>query len=366
MAKILVISQDLGLIDTVCASLKNEGHGVSSCSRPKDVYSLVNSLDYDLVFVDAHLHDEPHEKVIDMVRRSAPEAEIVLVTSYAFPYLSRLDMDDVTSYLVQPLTEDKVKNVAKRALRQARISREKKRMLSNVTTAKRQWEATVDAIDDPIFLTDLDYNILRANLITYRLLQKGVDKVLGGKCYRVFHCTDEPPSDCPGKRAMLSGKMASDVIVFKGLGERLSCDVYPQVFAGGGFVHHLHAPSLSYETQSELMTTYERVFDESLLPILLIDAEDFKVVDANRRALEFFVREAGMIFNVAIASLFVPEASERAVNGLIEILRNHGGSFSSRIVDGVGNEKDVIVIANTVNIRNRRLAAVFILPVELL
>lgn len=366
MAKIFVVSQDLGLIDIVCESLKNDGHGVSTCNKPSDVVSRVQNKDYDLVFIDVHIHDEPHEKVVESVRKISPESEVILITSYAFPYISGHETDAIMSYLVQPLTEEKVRNVVKRTLRQARISREKRQLLTNITEAKKQWEATVDAIDDPIFLIDLDYNILRANLMTYRRLGKGVDKVVGGKCYQIFHCSDTAPDDCPGRRAMVTGKMASDVIRFKGMDERLACDVYPQVFAGGGFVHHLHTPTLSYETQSELMTTYERVFDESLVPILLIDVDDYKIVDANRRALLFFAREPGMIFNVAIGSLFVPKVSERAINGLIDILRNDGGSFRSRVVDGTGRDTEVIVIANTVNIRNRRLAAVFMIPVGLI
>jgi len=366
MAKVMVISQDLDLIESTTKSLKNEGHEVSSCSKPTEVLSRTRGKDYDLVFIDVHMRDAQHEKIADVIRRVVPDAEIVSITSYAFPYVSGHDASFVTSYLVQPLTDDKIRNVVNRALRQARISRERRHLLSNVTAAKKQWEATVDAIDDPIFLTDFEYNILRANLMTYRMLGKGVDKVLGGKCYEIFHCTERPPDDCPGKRATVSGTMVSDIIHFKGLEERLSCDVYPQVFAGGGLVHHLHAPVISYETQTELMTTYERVFDESLVPILLIDVEDYKVVDANRKALEFLAREPGMIFNMALANLFVPTLSERAINSLMERLRNRGGSFRSKIVDGHGREKDVYIIANPVNVRSKRLAAILVISVELL
>jgi hypothetical protein len=49
-----------------------------------------------------------------------------------------------------------------------------------------------------------------------------------------------------------------------------------------------------------------------------------------------------------------------------DILRNRGGSFKSRVVDGAGKDIEVVVIANAVNIRNRRLAAIFMIPVELL
>ncbi|MBE0432195.1 PAS domain-containing protein [candidate division WOR-3 bacterium] len=366
MAKILMFSQDLELVENITRSLKNEGHSVSWCSKPAEIEPVARDGEHDLAFIDVHTRDVQHDKIAEVIRYVMPDAEIVLITSYAFPYVTKRDMDNVTSFLVQPLTDEKIKNVVNRALRQVRIARENRRLLSNVTTAKKQWEATVDAIDDPIFLTDFEYNILRANLMTYRRLGKGIDKVLGGKCYEVFHCAKRPPANCPGKRVMDSAKMAGDVIQFDGLGERLACDVYPQVFAGGGLVHHLHAPAISYETQTELMTTYERVFDESLVPMLLIDIEDYKIIDANRRALEFFAREPGMIFNVSLSSLFVPLLSGQAISSLMEKFRDQGGGFRSRVVDGHGKEKNVHIIANIVNVRNLRLGAVLVIPDQLL
>lgn len=364
--KILIISQDLELIDLVAKVLENEGYEVTTCRKPKQVISHVRSQNFEVVFIDAHVRDAPYDKIIEVVRRVARDAEIVLITSYAFPEVSRHETFDIGSYLVQPLTDDKIRNAAVRALHQVKLSRENRRLLSTVTAAKKQWEATVDAIDDPIFLTDFEYNILRANLSTYHRLGKGVDDVLGHKCYEIFHCSENALDDCPGKRAMNTGEMVSDIIPFKGLEEKLSCDVYPQVFSGGGLVHHLHAPTVSYETQAEMMTTYERVFDESVMPILLLDVDDFKVIDANRRALEFFAREPERIFNIDLENLFTTAESERAVNNIIEQLENPGGSFRTQILDGRGKEKDVYIVANNVDVRSRRLAEIFVIPIDLL
>ena len=60
-----------------------------------------------------------------------------------------------------------------------------------MTAAKKEWEATVDAIEDPLFVTDFDYTILRANLATFQTLGKGVKDVVGKKCY-VFKASNEP------------------------------------------------------------------------------------------------------------------------------------------------------------------------------
>ena len=118
--------------------------------------------------------------------------------------------------------------------------------------------------------------------------------------------------------------------------------------------------------QAEMMTTYERVFDEAAVPILLIDVEGYKVVDANRQALEFFAREPERIFNIDLENLFVPAESESAIGSIMGQLESKGGGFRTQIVDGRGKEKDVYIIANSVEVRNKPLAQVLVLPIDLL
>jgi len=346
--------------------LIGDGHEVSLCNKPKQVISTIREQAFDIIFLDVHIHDAPHEKIVELIRKVARDTTLVLITSYAFPDVAKYETLDISIYLVRPLTDDKIRNVVSRALHQAALSRENRRLLSIVATAKKQWEATVDAIDDPIFLTDFDYKILRANLATYRRLGKGVDEVLGHRCYEIFHCAGQVLDDCPGKKAMLSGEMVSDILTFKGLRARLSCDVYPQVFSGGGLVHHLHAPTVSYEIQAEMMTTYERVFDDAAVPILLVDVENYKVVDANRRALEFLAREPERIFNTDLENLFKTDAFEAVINIMMEQLDTQGRGFRTQIVDGRGKEKDVYIITNAVDVRGRRMAEVFVVPIDLL
>jgi PAS domain-containing protein len=365
-ANILVISQDIELTETMNKVLIPDGHDVSACNKPNQIISFIRERGFDIVFLDVHMRDAPYEKIVEVIRRVATESVLVLITSYAFPDVAKHDSPEIAAYLVQPLSEEKIRNAVSRALHQASLSQESRRLLSTVTEAKKQWEATVDAIEDPIFLTDFNYTILRANLTTYRKLGKGVDEVLGKKCYEVFHCSDHILDDCPGKRAMLSGEMASDVMRFKGLRQKLSCDVYPQVFSGGGLVHHLHVPTVSYDTQAEMMTTYERVFDEAAVPILLIDVDDYKVVDANQRALEFFAREPERMFNIDLENLFAASETETLINSVMEQLEAPVTSFRTTVIDGRGKEKEVYVVVNGINVRSRRMAEILVVPIDLL
>ena len=363
-ARVLIISQDIETTKLVTRVLSGDGHQVSACNKPKDVISLLREHLFDIIFLDVHVHDAPYEKIIEIIRKVIRDAVLVLIISYAFPDVTKHDMTDVNIYLIQPLSDEKIRNALNRALRQAALSSEQRRLLSTVTAAKKQWEATVDAIEDPIFLTDFEYNVLRANLATYRKLGKGVEEVLGHKCYEIFHCSEHVLDDCPGKKAMLSGEMVSEIVPFKGLRQKLSCDVYPQVFSGGGLVHHLHAPTVSYETQAEMMTTYERVFDDAVLPILLISLDDYKVVDANQKALEFFAREPERIFNTDLENLFTTGEGENVVTSIMEQLETREASYRTQIIDGRGKEKDVYIMANGVDIRDRRMAEIFVIPID--
>jgi len=245
------------------------------------------------------------------------------------------------------------------------LIRENKRLLLNITAAKKEWEATVDAIDEPIFVTDFNYNILRANLATYRMLDKGVNEVIGKKCYEIFHCATEVLDDCPGKKAMDSGEPVTDVMPFKGLKKRLNCSVYPQVFAeGGGLVHYLHEPELKPESQAEMMTKYERLFLDAALPVLLIDLEDYKVVDANQKAIELIGYEPESISDKDLEELFVQRVREEVMTNLIKQIEGNSATLKTKILTNDGREVDVYVITNAVVIGTRRFGEIFVIPVD--
>ncbi|MDE2216824.1 MAG: PAS domain-containing protein [Planctomycetota bacterium] len=68
--------------------------------------------------------------------------------------------------------------------------------------AEFAWEETFDAINDLISIHDADFNIVRANMAVARKFNKDVRKIVGKKCYKIFHGTDEPWKTCPHRRSM--------------------------------------------------------------------------------------------------------------------------------------------------------------------
>jgi PAS domain-containing protein len=367
-AKIIIISQNSDVVSLMSSTLEGEGHKVIACDLPDTAVKKCKDESADLVFIDAHIGDALYVKLIKDINNECSDSQVVLITSYAFPEnMAKTETMDIQGYLIQPLTADKIKTVTRRALLQGELARENRRLLLTVTAAKKEWEATVDAIEDPIFVTDFDYNILRANLKTFQRLGKGVKEIIGRKCYEVFHCAHEPLADCPGKQARDSGEPATGTMAFRGLKARLMCSVYPQVFAGGGgLVHYMREPAINVEQQAEIMAKYERLFDDARIPILVVSTEDYKVTDANQHAIELFKYPPEQLADIDLENLFAQSLRETVINNIVQQVDSNEAPLKVKILDHEKKEVDVFVIANPITIGSTSFIQLSLIPTDLL
>ncbi|MFL5321695.1 MAG: ATP-binding protein [Myxococcaceae bacterium] len=67
---------------------------------------------------------------------------------------------------------------------------------AQIATAKREWEATIDAINSPIALLD-GFTVKRANLAWARLAAVPVRQVVGKKCHELLAGRSSPCPGCP-------------------------------------------------------------------------------------------------------------------------------------------------------------------------
>ena len=73
------------------------------------------------------------------------------------------------------------------------------RFLEKIAAGKKEWESTFDAMEELVTIIGTDYTILRANRAVSRYLGKGINEIVGRKCYEIFHGTKEPSTVVPGK-----------------------------------------------------------------------------------------------------------------------------------------------------------------------
>jgi PAS domain S-box-containing protein len=83
-----------------------------------------------------------------------------------------------------------------------KIIRKLEELFATVSRSRREWQDTFDTITDLIYLTDRDYNIVRANRAFATYCGLPPHEVIGKKCYKLLHHMDAPPPDCPHIRAV--------------------------------------------------------------------------------------------------------------------------------------------------------------------
>ncbi|MCR4287575.1 MAG: HD domain-containing protein [Deltaproteobacteria bacterium] len=80
-----------------------------------------------------------------------------------------------------------------------------------VSRAKNQWDATFDAITDPLFIVDNDLKIVRANAAYAKYAGKPFKEIIGRTYYKIFPVLDKPFPHCAD--AVKGGREAEAGIV---------------------------------------------------------------------------------------------------------------------------------------------------------
>ncbi len=71
------------------------------------------------------------------------------------------------------------------------------RLFEKTLEEKREWSETFDAIEDPIFIVDAEYRILKANTAFIRKTGLSKEDALLKRCYNVFCKRESPLDNCP-------------------------------------------------------------------------------------------------------------------------------------------------------------------------
>jgi len=83
--------------------------------------------------------------------------------------------------------------------------RELRDLFAVVSEGKKAWEATFDAILDPVLVVTKNYRISRANLAAAASAGTHVRELIGKNCYEVFAKSDRPCEGCPMRASLASG-----------------------------------------------------------------------------------------------------------------------------------------------------------------
>lgn len=220
----------------------------------------------------------------------------------------------------------------------------------------------LNSMTDGLVVLSSDLKILHAN---QPIRDRFPDKLpLEGKsCFAALHDRSEPCDDCPGIRALASGREEKSGIR---LADRQGTEcleelsAWPIVDADGevtAVVETIRDVTVREEAESlrqEQEELYRSLFENNISPILLIDPEAGSIRDANPRACAFYGLSREQLRAMKITEINV--LSEEEVFEEMERAKDEKRNyflFTHRLGDGT--TRDVEVFSGPITVRGKQL-----------
>ncbi|MEW5806361.1 MAG: PAS domain S-box protein [Acidobacteriota bacterium] len=116
----------------------------------------------------------------------------------------------------------------------------RKEIEEKISTAKKEWEETFDAVNDLVAILDKNHKIKRINKAMADRLGLNYKDAIDLSCYELFHGTKEPPSNCPYEQMLKDGRQHQAEIHEKRLGGDFIISVSPFYGEEGQIVGAVH------------------------------------------------------------------------------------------------------------------------------
>ncbi|GAN33994.1 MAG: PAS domain-containing protein [Candidatus Brocadia sp. AMX2] len=110
----------------------------------------------------------------------------------------------------------------------------------SIERSKIEWESAFDAINDLISIHDTDFTILRANKAVAKKFNMDIKSIVGKKCYKIFHGTEEPWKICPHRKSMEKKTPCTEEIVDPHMCGIFNITAFPYFNDAGKFIGSIH------------------------------------------------------------------------------------------------------------------------------
>jgi len=211
--KVLVVDDDQFALRGITGVLVGQSYQVVTAASGSEAIDLLKQDSFDLVLTDLDMPEIDGFEVLRQAREIAPQAVVLVLTGYA-SLESAIEAlrGGAYDYLVKPCSDDELKLKIERGLERFRLTEERKRVDEALLAAAQQWRTTFDAINDMVFLIDVEGRILRCNMAMKDFVGKPFNEIVGCTCWKLVHGTSERPEGCPAVRMWETCRRESQVL----------------------------------------------------------------------------------------------------------------------------------------------------------
>jgi PAS domain S-box-containing protein len=230
-----------------------------------------------------------------------------------------------------------------------KLEQEVAKRTKELEKAKNQWESTFDAVPDLISIVDQEFNIIRANQAMADRFQTTPKNLVGQKCYRLLHQSDQIPKNCPHLRMLKDHAHHIEEFSEKSLNADLLLTASPltdskgKVYASVHVARDITALKEAHRRLSEQVDFMRTLVEAIPYPVFIKNTQG-KFTDCNRAFAKMYAKKKSEIIGLNIFDLAPGHLAEKHQQTDQELWENEEPQvYESSIISGENKKLDVIV-----------------------
>ena len=224
---ILIIDDDESICKTMSLILEKKGHTIDIAKTGEEAIKKAQERYFNMAILDIKLPDIEGVELIKPLKKINPDIEIIVATGYASLETSMKALNEGAAYYItKPINMDEMLLTINRSFDKQNLKVNNRNLLKKVKgelvrrkkvekkllEITNQWRTTFNSMNDLVFILDKNQNIIRANNKASDFLGIPLEKIIGKKCYKLFHGKNCAIKNCPLKKLKSSKKRESTLL----------------------------------------------------------------------------------------------------------------------------------------------------------
>jgi PAS domain S-box-containing protein len=204
----------------------------------KEMREALEQASWDIVIIDYAMPGFSALAALDLLKETGLDVPRIIVSGTIGEETAVETMKAGADDYIMKDNLSRLVPAIERELREAQSRKERRKAEEALRISEERYRCLVENIDIGVTLIDSDYNVIMTNEAQSRLYGKVARDLVGLKCYNQFGDHESVCPQCPGIRAMESGRPCEiDMQVVKEGGDQINLRVrsFP-IFGEGGVV----------------------------------------------------------------------------------------------------------------------------------